>query len=86
MVAAARVRSRVTLVDVLPVRDFLEMRRAGEVGTVARFGAALLGGVALLTWFESHAQSQASQGVNSLPPVTVDAPTLLIPEMTVAAG
>lgn len=61
--------------DVLAMRDFLEMRRAGEVGTVARFGATLLGGVALLAWFESPARSQTSQGVNSLPPVTVDAPT-----------
>jgi iron complex outermembrane recepter protein len=50
------------------------MRRAGAVGTVARFGAALLGGVALLAWFESPAQSQTPQGGNSLPPVTVDAP------------
>jgi iron complex outermembrane receptor protein len=50
------------------------MRRAGAVGTVARFGAALLGGVALLAWFESPARSQTPQGGNSLPPVTVDAP------------
>jgi iron complex outermembrane receptor protein len=50
------------------------MRRAGAVRTVARFGAALLGGVALLAWFESPAQSQTPQGGNSLPPVTVDAP------------
>jgi iron complex outermembrane recepter protein len=61
--------------DVLLVRNFLEMRRAGVVGTVARYGATLLGGVALLAWFESPAQSQAPQGGNSLPPVTVDAPT-----------
>jgi iron complex outermembrane receptor protein len=52
------------------------MRRAGEVVTVARFGATLLGGVALLAWFESPARSQTPQGGNSLPPVTVDAPTL----------
>ncbi|WP_183240737.1 TonB-dependent siderophore receptor [Bradyrhizobium sp. cir1] len=51
------------------------MRRADEMGTAARIGATLLGGVALLTWFEPPARSQASQGVNSLPPVTVDAPT-----------
>jgi iron complex outermembrane recepter protein len=51
------------------------MRRAGGIGTVARFGAALLGGVALLTGFESPAQSQTSQDGSSLPPVTVDAPT-----------
>lgn len=51
------------------------MRRAGGDKTVARFGAALLGGVAWLTWFESPAQSQTSQGGNSLPPVTVEAPT-----------
>jgi iron complex outermembrane receptor protein len=50
------------------------MRRAGGVETVARFGAALLGGVALLAWFETPARSQTSQGSNSLPPVTVDAP------------
>jgi iron complex outermembrane receptor protein len=50
------------------------MRRAGGVGTVARFGATLLGGVALLAGFESPAQSQAPQAGNSLPPVTVDAP------------
>jgi iron complex outermembrane receptor protein len=50
------------------------MRRAGGVGAVARFGATLLGGVALLAWFESPARSQTSQGSNSLPPVTVDAP------------
>ena len=50
------------------------MRRAGEVGTVARFGATLLGGVALLAWFESPARSQTSQGITSLPPVTVEAP------------
>lgn len=61
--------------DVLLLRDFLEMRRAVEVGTAARFGATLLGGVMLLAWFESPAQSQTSQGANSLPPVTVDAPT-----------
>lgn len=60
--------------DVLLMGNFLEMRRAGEVGTVARFGAKLVGGVALLAWFESAAQSQTSQGVNALPPVTVDAP------------
>jgi iron complex outermembrane recepter protein len=50
------------------------MRRAGGVGAVARFGATLLGGVALLAWFESPARSQTSQGSSSLPPVTVDAP------------
>ena len=50
------------------------MRRAGGVGTVARFGATLLGGVALLAWFESPARSQTSQAGSSLPPVTVDAP------------
>ncbi|WP_340669182.1 TonB-dependent receptor plug domain-containing protein [Bradyrhizobium ottawaense] len=51
------------------------MRRAGGDKTVARFGAALLGGVAWLTWFESPAQSQTPQGGSSLPPVTVEAPT-----------
>lgn len=51
------------------------MRRTGGVGTVARFGATLLGGVALLAWSESPAQSQAPQGGNALPPVTIDAPT-----------
>ncbi|WP_442895335.1 TonB-dependent receptor [Bradyrhizobium sp. AZCC 1678] len=51
------------------------MRRAGGVGTAARFGATLLGGVALFAWFESPARSQTSQGGNSLPPVTVDAPS-----------
>ncbi|MBR0781163.1 TonB-dependent siderophore receptor [Bradyrhizobium iriomotense] len=51
------------------------MRRADGMGTVARIGATLLGGVALLAWFESPALSQTSQGANSLPPVTVDAPT-----------
>ncbi|QOZ76276.1 TonB-dependent siderophore receptor [Bradyrhizobium sp. CCBAU 53351] len=51
------------------------MRRAGGVETVARFGVALLGGVALLTWFELPARSQTSQGgSSSLPPVTVEAP------------
>lgn len=55
--------------------EFLEMGRANGVGTVARFGATLLGGAALLVWFESSAQSQTPQGGNSLPPVTVDAPT-----------
>jgi iron complex outermembrane receptor protein len=50
------------------------MRSAGAVGTVARFAATLLGGVALLAWFESPAQSQTPQGGSSLPPVTVDAP------------
>ncbi|MBA4033276.1 MAG: TonB-dependent siderophore receptor [Bradyrhizobium sp.] len=50
------------------------MRRAGGVGVVARFGATLLGGVALLAWFELPARSQTSPGSNSLPPVTVDAP------------
>ena len=50
------------------------MRRTGGVGTVARFAAALLGGVALLAWFESPARSQTSQGGSTLPPVTVDAP------------
>jgi iron complex outermembrane receptor protein len=50
------------------------MGRAGGVGTVGRFGATLLGGVALLAWFESPAQSQTPQSGNSLPPVTVDAP------------
>ena len=30
------------------------MRRAGGVETVARFGATLLGGVALLAWFENR--------------------------------
>ncbi|OAF15159.1 energy transducer TonB [Bradyrhizobium centrolobii] len=57
------------------MKDFLGMRRADGVGTAARFGATLLGGVALLAWFESPAESQTPQGVNSLPPVTVDAPT-----------
>ncbi|UVO26267.1 TonB-dependent siderophore receptor [Bradyrhizobium arachidis] len=56
------------------MRDFPEMRRAGGVGTVVRFGATLLGGAALLAWFESPAQSQTGQDTNSLPPVTVDAP------------
>jgi iron complex outermembrane receptor protein len=51
------------------------MRRAGGVGTVARFAATLLGGVALLAGLESPAQSQTSQSGSSLPPVTVDAPT-----------
>jgi iron complex outermembrane receptor protein len=51
------------------------MVRAGGVFTAARFGATLLGGVALLVWFKSSAQSQTPQGSNSLPPVTVDAPT-----------
>lgn len=51
------------------------MRRAGAVGTVGRFGATLLGGVAWLALCESPAQSQTPQGGNSLPPVTVDAPT-----------
>ncbi|WP_298241813.1 TonB-dependent siderophore receptor [uncultured Bradyrhizobium sp.] len=50
------------------------MRRTGGVGTVARVAAALLGGVALLTWFELPARSQTSQGGSSLPPVTVEAP------------
>lgn len=50
------------------------MRRTGGVGTVARFAAALLGGVALLAWFESPARSQTAQGGSTLPPVTVDAP------------
>lgn len=50
------------------------MRRTGGVGTVARFAAAMLGGVALLAWFESPARSQTPQGGTSLPPVTVDAP------------
>ncbi|WP_205680458.1 TonB-dependent siderophore receptor [Bradyrhizobium sp. LVM 105] len=58
----------------LLIKDFLEMRRTGGVGTVARFAAALLGGVALLAWFESPARSQTPQGGTSLPPVTVDAP------------
>jgi iron complex outermembrane receptor protein len=75
MIVAGRGRSCAALGDVLLMRDFLEMRRAGGVGTVARFGATLLGGVALLAWFESPAQSQTAQGGNSLPPVTVDAPT-----------
>ncbi|WP_348637482.1 TonB-dependent siderophore receptor [Bradyrhizobium sp. ISRA430] len=57
------------------MRDFLEMRRAGGVGTVARFGAVLLGGAALLAWCESPARSQTPQGTTSLPPVTIDAPT-----------
>jgi iron complex outermembrane receptor protein len=48
------------------------MRRAGGDETMARFGATLLGGVALLAWFESPARSQT--GINSLPAVTVDAP------------
>ncbi|MBR0927906.1 TonB-dependent siderophore receptor [Bradyrhizobium diazoefficiens] len=56
------------------MRGFLEMQRAGGVETVARFGAALLGGVALLTWFELPARSQTAQGGSSLPPVTVEAP------------
>ncbi|WYB10038.1 TonB-dependent siderophore receptor [Bradyrhizobium sp. A11] len=56
------------------MKDFLEMRRTGGVGTVARFAAALLGGVALLAWFESPARSQTAQGGSTLPPVTVDAP------------
>lgn len=50
------------------------MRHTGGVGTVARFAATLLGGVALLAWFESPAQSQTSRSGNALPPVTVDAP------------
>ncbi|WP_407189918.1 TonB-dependent receptor [Bradyrhizobium centrosematis] len=50
------------------------MRRRGGVGTLARFAAALLGGVALLTWFELPARSQTPQGGSSLPPVTVEAP------------
>src|SRR5262245_50426357 len=75
MGVVGRAWSRFTLGDVLLMGDFLEMRRAGGDGTVARFGATLLGGVALLVWFESPAQSQTPQGVNSLPPVTVDAPT-----------
>ncbi|WP_374762331.1 TonB-dependent receptor [Bradyrhizobium centrosematis] len=50
------------------------MQRAGGVETVARFGATLLGGVALLTWFELPARSQTAQGGSSLPPVTVEAP------------
>lgn len=49
------------------------MGRAGGVGTVARFGATLLGGVALLAWFGAPAKSQTPQGA-ILPPVTVDAP------------
>ncbi|WP_339027227.1 TonB-dependent siderophore receptor [Bradyrhizobium symbiodeficiens] len=57
------------------MKDLLGMLRAGGVGTVARFAAALLGGVALLTWFELPARSQTSQGGSSLPPVTVEAPT-----------
>lgn len=61
--------------DVLPLRDFLGMPRAGEFGTVVRLGAKLLGGVALLAWFESPARSETPQGATSLPPVTVDAPT-----------
>jgi len=56
------------------MRGFLEMQRAGGVETVARFGATLLGGVALLTWFELPARSQTAQGGSSLPPVTVEAP------------
>lgn len=64
---------RLTVGHVLLMKDFL-MRRTGGVGTVARFAAALLGGVALLAWFESPARSQTSQGGSSLPPVTVDAP------------
>lgn len=56
------------------MRGFLEMRRAGGVETVARFGAALLSGVALLAWFESPARSQTAQGGSSIPPVTVEAP------------
>ncbi|WP_208764432.1 TonB-dependent receptor [Bradyrhizobium guangxiense] len=50
------------------------MRRRGGGGTAARFAAALLGGVALLTWFELPARSQTPQGGSSLPPVTVEAP------------
>ncbi|RTE93472.1 TonB-dependent siderophore receptor [Bradyrhizobium sp. LVM 105] len=65
---------RFTANHMLLIKDFLEMRRTGGVGTVARFAAALLGGVALLAWFESPARSQTPQGGTSLPPVTVDAP------------
>ncbi|WP_198172611.1 TonB-dependent siderophore receptor [Bradyrhizobium sp. AT1] len=50
------------------------MRRTGGVETVARFGATLLSGVALLAWFESPARSQTVQGSSSIPPVTVEAP------------
>jgi len=50
------------------------MRRTGGVETVARFGATLLSGVALLAWFESPARSQTAQGGSSIPPVTVEAP------------
>ncbi|PIT02535.1 energy transducer TonB [Bradyrhizobium nitroreducens] len=56
------------------MKDLLGMRRRGGVGTVARVAVALLGGVALLTWFELPARSQTSQGGSSLPPVTVEAP------------
>jgi len=41
---------------------------------VARFGATLLSGMALLAWFESPARSQTAQGGSSIPPVTVEAP------------
>jgi len=50
------------------------MRRTGGVETVARFGATLLSGMALLAWFESPARSQTAQGGSSIPPVTVEAP------------
>ncbi|WP_246161152.1 TonB-dependent receptor [Bradyrhizobium sacchari] len=51
------------------------MPRAGEIGAGVRWGAKLLGGVALLAWFETPAQSETAQSATSLPPVTVDAPT-----------
>ncbi|AWM06788.1 TonB-dependent receptor [Bradyrhizobium symbiodeficiens] len=75
MVVAGQARSRFTAACALLMKDLLGMLRAGGVGTVARFAAALLGGVALLTWFELPARSQTSQGGSSLPPVTVEAPT-----------
>lgn len=75
VVVAGRWRRHFTLGDVLLMSGFLEMRRAGGVGTAVRFGATLLGGAALLAWFESPAQSQTPQDATSLPPVTVDAPT-----------
>ncbi|MDF3814430.1 MULTISPECIES: TonB-dependent siderophore receptor [Rhodopseudomonas] len=51
------------------------MRRAGGVRTAVRFGATLLGGVALLAGLDTSAQSQTPDGANALPPMTVYAPT-----------
>lgn len=75
MVVAGHVRNHFASADVLLMKDFLGMRLAGGVRTVARFGVTLLGGVAFVAWFESPAQSQTLQGATALPPVTVDAPT-----------